>query len=85
MIPGLEGVQEVVDIQRGFVKTPRLELAFKGIPKRAFQYNFTMIPKSAEEANELRRYKRAGGVSQSTQMIENLEACVAGKPIREIK
>ena len=68
MIPGLEGVQEVVDIQRGFVKTPRLELAFKGIPKRAFQYNFTMIPKSAEEANEIQKIIQAFKLNMLPEM-----------------
>jgi len=55
MIPGLEGAMEVVEMQRGFIKTPRMELAFKGIPKRSFQYNFKMIPKSAEEAEEIQK------------------------------
>lgn len=68
MIPGLEGVQEVVDIQRGFVKTPRLELAFKGIPKRAFQYSFTMIPKSAEEANEIQKIIQAFKLNMLPEM-----------------
>ena len=55
MIPGLEGAMQVVEMQRGFIKTPRLELAFKGIPKRSFQYDFKMIPKSAEEAEEIQK------------------------------
>jgi len=55
MIPGLEGAMEVVEMQRGFIKTPRMELAFKGIPKRSFQYTFKMIPKSAEEAEEIQK------------------------------
>ena len=55
MIPGLEGAMEVVEMQRGFIKTPRMELAFKGIPKRTFQYDFKMIPKSAAEAEEIQK------------------------------
>jgi hypothetical protein len=55
MIPGLEGAMEVVEMQRGFIKTPRMELAFKGIPKRTFQYTFKMIPKSGEEAEEIQK------------------------------
>jgi len=55
MIPGLEGAMEVVEMQRGFIKTPRMELAFKGIPKRSFQYTFKMIPKSGEEAEEIQK------------------------------
>ena len=55
MIPGLEGAMEAVEMQRGFIKTPRMELAFKGIPKRTFQYDFKMIPKSAAEAEEIQK------------------------------
>ena len=50
MIPGLQGASEVVDMQRGFIKAPQMELAFKGIAKRVFQYTFVMMPKSEEEA-----------------------------------
>ena len=53
MIPGLQGAQEVIDIQRGFIKAPQMELAFKGISKRQFQYNFTMMPKSEPEAEQI--------------------------------
>ena len=53
MIPGLQGAQEVIDIQRGFVQTPQMELAFKGIPKRSFSYDFTMMPKSEMEAEQV--------------------------------
>ena len=34
--------------------TNRMELAFKGLPKRGFQYTFKMIPKSEQEAEEVR-------------------------------
>ena len=50
MIPALQGASEVVDMQRGFIKAPQMELAFKGIAKRVFQYTFVMMPKSEEEA-----------------------------------
>ena len=49
-IPGLQGAQETIDVQRGFVQAPQLEIAFKGVAKRTFQYTFTMLPKSEEEA-----------------------------------
>ena len=35
--------------------TNRMELAFKGLPKRGFQYTFKMIPKSEQEAEEVRK------------------------------
>ena len=59
MIPGLQGMQEVIDMQRGYVKAPQMELAFKGIPKRNFSYTFTMIPKSEEEAKVVQRIVKA--------------------------
>ena len=55
MVPGLEGAQEAFEMQQGHIKTPRMELAFKGIPKRSFTYDFKMMPKSAEEAEEIQK------------------------------
>ena len=55
MIPGLTGAQEAIEAQRGFVRAPQMELAFKGIAKRIFQYNFVMMPKSEEEAEQVRK------------------------------
>ena len=50
LIPGFAGSNAVFEMQRGFIKAPRMELAFKGIPKREFSYEFKMMPKSAAEA-----------------------------------
>ena len=50
LLPGFAGSREVFEMQRGFIKAPRMELAFKGIPKRDFSYEFKMMPKSAAEA-----------------------------------
>jgi len=50
LIPGFAGSNAVFEMQRGFIKAPRMELAFKGIPKRDFSYEFKMMPKSAAEA-----------------------------------
>ena len=69
MIPGLEGTMEVVEMQRGFVKTPRMELAFKGIPKRSFQYTFKMMPKSAEESEEVQKIIRAFKLNMLPEMV----------------
>ena len=54
VVPGMQGADVVRDIQRGFIKAPRMELAFKGIGKRSFSYEFKMIPKSREEADTVR-------------------------------
>ena len=59
MIPGLQGAQEVIDAQRGFIVAPQMELAFKGIAKRQFQYSFVMMPKSEEEAEQVQNIVQA--------------------------
>ena len=59
MIPGLQGAQEVIDAQRGFIVAPQMELAFKGIAKRQFQYSFVMMPKSEEEAESVQNIVKA--------------------------
>ena len=53
-IPGAQGARELFEMNQGFIMTNRMELAFKGLPKRGFQYTFKMIPKSEEEANEIK-------------------------------
>ena len=55
VIPGFGGTREAFEMQRGEVLTDRLELAFKGINKRNFQYTFKMIPKSQRVADEVRK------------------------------
>jgi len=70
MVPGLEGAMEVVEMQRGFIKAPRMELAFKGIPKRSFQYDFKMIPKSAAEAEEIQKIIKGFKLNMLPEMVE---------------
>jgi hypothetical protein len=53
-LPGLGGLREARGIMTGEIISDRLELAFKGINKRKFQYTFKMIPKSAAEAAEIK-------------------------------
>ena len=53
-VPGMQGARELYEMERGFIMTNRMELAFKGLPKRGFQYTFKMIPKSEQEAEEVR-------------------------------
>ena len=69
MIPGLEGAMETVEMQRGFIKTPRMELAFKGIPKRTFQYDFKMIPKSAAEVEEIQKIIKGFKLNMLPEMV----------------
>ncbi len=52
---GLAGLREGAEAKAGSVISDRLELAFKGINKRQFQYTFKMIPRSRKEAEEIRK------------------------------
>ena len=54
VVPGLSGLREARGITTGEIISERMELAFKGINKRQFQYTFKMIPKSAAEADEIK-------------------------------
>ena len=54
-IPGFGGMREAYEMASGTIIADRMELAFKGIAKRVFQFTFKMIPKSQEEADEIRK------------------------------
>lgn len=53
-LPGFGGLKAAVEMRSGVVLSDRMELAFKGIDKRTFQYEFKMNPKSEDEAKEIR-------------------------------
>ena len=47
------GIVEQMEMQKGEIVSDRMELAFKGISKREFTYDFKMMPRSKEEADEI--------------------------------
>ena len=53
-VPSLGGAREAIEMSMGQIVSDRMELAFKGLEKRAFSYTFKMMPKSKEEADEVR-------------------------------
>jgi len=55
VIPGLGGLRETAEMKTGNVIADRLELAFKGINKRNFQYTFKMTPKDRKEVEMIRK------------------------------
>jgi|TARA_B110000285_G_C15057870_1_gene580642 hypothetical protein len=55
IVPGMTNLDKLFDMKRGQIKAPRMELAFEGINKREFSYNFKMMPKSQAEADEIRK------------------------------
>jgi hypothetical protein len=54
-VPGAQGLREAIEIQEGVITADRMELAFKGVGKRKFQYSFKMIPRNREEADEIQK------------------------------
>ncbi len=54
-IPVFSGAKEAYEMNSGVILTDRMELAFKGIGKRTFSYTFKMMPRSEDEANEVKR------------------------------
>jgi len=49
------GAREAIEITTGAVVADRMELAFKNVDRRSFQYTFKMIPKNSREADEIRK------------------------------
>ena len=54
-LPGMSGAREAFEIAEGYIQSDRMELAFKGIDKRAFSYTFKMIPRNDRESDEIRK------------------------------
>jgi len=52
---GVAGAREAFEINRAEVIADRMELAFKNVNRRNFQYTFKMIPKNEKEADEIRK------------------------------
>ena len=44
------GASTLIALERGTVRTPRMELMFEQVARRSFQYQFTFTPKSQQEA-----------------------------------
>ena len=52
---GLQGARDAVGMATGQIIADRMELAFRGLPKRGFQYTFKMMPRNQDEAEEIRK------------------------------
>jgi len=52
-IPGFGGALETKEMMEGTIFADRMELAFKGIDKRKFSYEFKMMPRSQAEADQI--------------------------------
>ena len=52
-VPGFGGALEAKEMMEGVIFADRMELAFKGIGKRQFSYEFKMMPRSQAEADQI--------------------------------
>ena len=54
-LPGFDGALEAMEMKEGAIFSKKIELAFKGVGKRKFQYTFKMMPRSQAEADEIQK------------------------------
>lgn len=50
-----KGASEMTLAKAGFAKNPQLEVIFKQVEFRTYQFNFTFTPKNAQEAQEVKK------------------------------
>ena len=67
---GVSGARESIEIASGEIIADRMELAFKGVDRRAFQYTFKMIPRNSREAEEIRKIVFAFKANMLPEMIK---------------
>jgi len=67
---GISGVREAVEIGRAEVIADRMQLAFKGVDRRSFQYTFKMTPKNAREADEIKKIVAAFKINMMPEYKE---------------
>jgi hypothetical protein len=66
------GATALLALEKGAVRTPKMELMFEGIGRRRFSYEFTFIPKDAAEAETIKdivyqfKYHMASNYSDTT-------------------
>ena len=53
-LPGFGGALEAKEMMSGTIFADRMELAFKGVGKRKFSYEFKMMPRSQSEADQIK-------------------------------
>ena len=73
-LPGLGGLKEAVEMKKGVIFADRFELAFKGINKREFSYEFKMIPRSKDEADEIKKIINAFKINMLPEFAEGNRA-----------
>ena len=77
---GLTGAREAFEINRAEVVADRMELAFKNVNRRNFQYSFKMIPKNEKEADEIRKIIYAFKFNMLPEMTSGRAGNTMGLP-----
>jgi hypothetical protein len=75
LIPGFTGVNE---IQQGKILSDRMELFFKGVGRRSFQYTFVFVPKSEQEAIDVDSIVHEFKTAMLPEYAEGFDAPVFG-------
>ena len=70
---GVTGAREAVEISTGEIIADRMELSFKGVARRPFQYTFKMIPRNSREAEEIRKIIFAFKSNMLPEMIKGMD------------
>ena len=73
-IPGLAGAVEAAEMAKGVVMADRMELVFKGIGKRKFTFEFKMMPRSQDEADEIQRIIYAFKFNMLPEFVGSLKS-----------
>jgi hypothetical protein len=53
------GATALLALEKGAIRTPRMELMFEGIGRREFSFEFNFIPKDANEAKDIKKIVKA--------------------------
>jgi len=64
------GAGAMIAMERGKIITPRMELMFSGIGRRAFSYEFTFIPKSRQEADRVEKIIKTFKVHMHSDFVD---------------
>ena len=72
-LPMMEGLSSAVEMKKGVITTDRMELAFRGIDKRTFSYEFKFIPRSQDEADEIKKIINAFKFNMLPEMPQGLQ------------
>jgi hypothetical protein len=69
--PAFGGLEVARQAREGKIITEKMELAFKGVPKRNFSYTFKMMPRSQTEMEEVRKIVKAFKSNMLPELTES--------------